>query len=260
MNIKAFESMTRVGFAARGIMYGLIGYLALRTGRTEDGAGTLDYLAGGSGRLLVAVMALGFFAYGLWRLVEAWLDSSGYGSEPKGLAIRAGGAISGVVHLSLGGAALMLAIRGAGSGGSSTRESAATALGLPGGELILLLVAAGLLIAGVQQVLKAWKLDFLRHLALRAAESRRVRWLGRAGFAARGIVFLMMAWFFGQAALSGSSAEAGGIGEALSSLPATLRTAVAAGLLLFGLFSLVEARFRQIRDPRVLDRLRAAAG
>ena len=57
------ETLTRAGFAARGIMYGLIGYLALKSGRTEDGAGVLEYLAGGSGRLLVGLMALGFFGF-----------------------------------------------------------------------------------------------------------------------------------------------------------------------------------------------------
>ena len=70
----------------------------------------------------------------------------------------------------------------------------------------------------------------------------------------------MMAYFFLRGALNDSSAETGGIGEAVASLPATLQSGVAAGLLLFGLFSLVEARFREIRDPQVLERLRAFAG
>jgi hypothetical protein len=83
-----------------------------------------------------------------------------------------------------------------------------------------------------------------------------VKWLGRAGYAARGVVFVAIAWFLFQAASKGDAGEAGGMAEALDSFPDALATAVAAGLLLFGVFSFVEARFRRINDPRVLDRLK----
>ena len=242
-----FEALTRIGFAARGIMYVLIGYLALRTGRAAESSQALDYLASGIGRLLVAAMALGFFAYGGWRILDAWFDASGRGSGAKGAAARGGGAISGLIHLGLGvGAALLAAGAAGGGGNSSTETGAATALTLPAGGVLLVLVAAGLLLTGLFQIRKAWTLSFLQHLDGHAGSRSWLCWLGRAGFLARGIVFLIMAWLFWRAGREESSQQAGGIADALHSLPSGLQMAVASGLLLFGLFSFVEARFRRI--------------
>jgi hypothetical protein len=253
------ETLTRAGFAARGIMYGLIGYLALKSGRTEDGAGVLEYLAGGSGRLLVGLMALGFFGYALWRFSEALADTEGHGSGAKGMVVRAGGVVSGLVHLGLGIFAAALASGSGGGSGGSSREGAATALSLPGGETLLILVAAALAATGLYQLIKAAKGDFLRYLDPQAAGREWVGWLGRAGYAARGVVFLVMAWFLFEAGRESRASEAAGMGEALGSLPQTLQLLVAAGLFLFGLFSFVEARHRRINDPRVLERLGASA-
>ena len=249
---------TRIGFAARGIMYLLIGWLALRSGRAEDGAGILAYLASGAGRLLLAAMAVGFLAYGAWRLADAWTDGSGRGADAKGVAIRAGGAISGLVHLGLGVVAAVLAAgsRGGAGGGDAAREGAQTALSLPGGPLLLLLAAAALMATGLFQLKKAWSLDFMADLERGNGRGDWVCWLGRAGYSARGIVFAMMGWFLLRAGVEHRSSEAGGLGEALASLPATPQIAVAAGLLLFGLFSLVEARYRRIHRPRPLAELR----
>jgi hypothetical protein len=254
------ETLTRAGFAARGVMYGLIGFLALKSGRTEDGAGVLEYLAGGSGRLLVGLMALGFFGYALWRFSEALADTEGHGSDAKGMVVRTGGVVSGLVHLGLGIFAVTLA-GGSGGGGSegSSREGAATALSLPGGETLLLAVSAALAATGLYQLIKAAKGDFLRYLDPQAARREWVGWLGRGGYAARGVVFLVMAWFLFQAGRESSASEAAGMGEALGSLPPTLQLLVAAGLFLFGLFSFVEARHRRINDPSVLERLGAMA-
>jgi len=247
---RGFAAATRIGFAARGIMYGLIGWLALRSGRTEDGAGIIAWLDSGSGKLLLALMAAGFLAYGLWRLLDAWTDASGHGGGAKGAAIRAGGAVSGLLHIGLGLLALRHVLGGGGGGsGDSSEQGAATALSYPGGPLLLMLVAAGMLATGLVQLGKAWKLDFLRHLDGRARGRRWIAWLGRAGFAARGIVFLIIAWFFWRASVEHSAGQAGGLGEALASLPPTLEMIVAAGLFLFGLFSLVEARYRRLSAP-----------
>ncbi|HYI63318.1 MAG TPA: DUF1206 domain-containing protein [Allosphingosinicella sp.] len=244
--MKAFGAVTRLGFAARGLMYVLIGYLALRSGRTENAGGALDYLASAAGRPLVAAMALGFLSYGVWRLLEAWIDSEGRGDDAKGLGVRLAGAGSGIVHLGLGWVAVLAAAGQGGGGGDSSETGASAALSVPGGELILYIAAVTFLGVGLQQFRKAWTLKFLRHLEPEAAGQRWVAWLGRTGFAARGIVFLLMGWFLVQAARAHSSAAAGGVDEALGSLPRTAQIAVAAGLLLFGLFSLTEAFYRRI--------------
>lgn len=248
--MSAFEAATRLGFAARGLLYALIGYLALRSGRTEDAGGALDYLASGSGRAIVAAMAAGFLCYGIWRVLDAWLDSEGRGKDAKAIGVRLAGAGSGFIHLGLGGAAALAALHlGGGSGGDTPEAGAAVALRVPGGEWLLYFAAAILCGVGIHQFRKAWMLKFLRHLKPEAARRTWVAWLGRAGFAARGIVFLVMGWLLVRAAQAHRAAAAGGIDEALGSLPRLAQIAVAAGVLLFGLFSLTEAFYRRIPLP-----------
>ena len=258
-SVGAMEAMTRIGFAARGIMYVLIGYLALKSGRAKNEEAALHFLNDGSWKWLLAAMALGFLGYGIWRLSEAIVDTEGHGSSAKGRAVRAGGAVSGLVHLGLAFTAVKLAWGKDGHGSSEgARESAASTLSLPGGELIMALAAAALITTGLYQLVKAIRAGFLRHLDGRAARQPWIVWMGRLGYAARGVIFLIIGWFCWKSASSDDASEAGGLREALASLPDMLQLAAAVGLLLFGLFSLVEARFRRINDPRVLERLKAA--
>jgi hypothetical protein len=254
------EALTRLGFAARGLIYILIGFLALQAGRAEDPAGIIEYLGSGAGRLLLGLIALGLLAYGLWRLSEAVVDSEGHGNDARGVAIRIGGAASGVIHLGLGFYAAKLAINGGrGSAGDGAEEGAATALALPGGWMLLTLAAAALALTGAYQLVKAAKGDFLGHLDPEAARRAWVKWIGRAGYAARGIVFLVMAWSLWRAGQETRAEQAAGMDQALAALPPNVELIVAAGLLLFGLFSLVEARYRRINDPHVLARLERRA-
>jgi hypothetical protein len=240
--------VTRLGFAARGLMYGAIGWLAVRSGRTEDAGGVLVYLATGAGAALVAVMAAGFFSYGAWRLLEAWLDTEERGSDAKGIGVRLAGAGSGLIHLGLGAAAVLAALhaRRGGGGGGAPETGTAMALSLPGGDLLVYLGAAILAGVGIQQFRKAWMLKFMRQLSGSAAARLWLCWLGRAGYSARGAVFLTMAWLLVGAARAHSPAAAGGIDDALGALPRAAQLAIAAGVLLFGLFSLAEARYRRM--------------
>jgi hypothetical protein len=92
-----------------------------------------------------------------------------------------------------------------------------------------------------------------------AARPARLVEAGGEERSARGLVFLIMGWFFVQAGFASDASQAGGMGAVLESLSGGVRMIVALGLLLFGLFSLVEARYRRINDPNVLGRLKGAA-
>lgn len=263
IGVGKMEMLARVGFAARGVMYCTIGYLALRMGRSEDGTGALAVLDSGAGRFLVAVMAAGFLGYALWRLSEAWIDSEGNGSDAKGIAIRAGGVVSGLVHLGLSFYAVRLAIGASGGGGGSggnAQQGAAAALQLPAGGVLLILGGVALAATGLLQLMKAAKRDFLQHLDLAARRHRWVGLVGSAGYAARGLVFCVIGIFLFEAGRSARASEAGGMAEALNWFSAPVQALVAAGLLLFGLFSLVEARYRRINDAGVRERLSRALG
>lgn len=260
--IGKFVALTRIGFAARGLIYILIGYLALRSGRTEGSAGTLEYLNDGAGKWLLAVVAAGLLAYGAWRLTDAWFDTQGRGSDAKGIAIRLGGAASGIVHagLALFAARLVAGFGSSGEDGESARQGAATALALPGGETLLLAAAGLLFTVGAYQLVKAVRQKYLRHLDPRVSRRAWVKWAGSLGHGARGIVFLIVAWSFFRAGTEAQASQARGMGEALAGLPDAAQAAIAAGLLLFGVFSLVEGRYRAITDPHVIERLKGGGG
>ena len=259
VSVSSLEVLTRVGFAARGILYMAIGYLALRTGGAVDNDDALNFLGSGAGQFGLGLIAIGFLAYGLWRLSEAAIDTEGHGANMKGIAIRIGGAISGLIHLGLSVYSARLAMggrSGSQSGANGASESASAALSLPGGEVLLTVAAIAIAATGLFQLIKAVKLGFLKHLDRGVARKAWIAWIGRAGYAARGVVFLIVGWFLWNAAQHASAAEAAGTGKAMAALPEGLRVLVAAGFVLFGIFSIVEARYRTINNPDVLSRLK----
>ena len=182
-------------------------------------------------------------------LLEAWIDSEGRGKDAKAIGARLAGAGSGLVHLGLGIVAVLA---------RSNSKAAAAALRKKGGDgaeparggVLLWTAPRSSPQSASSNVRKAWSLKFLKHLKPEAAKRHWIPWLGRIGFAARGIVFLVIAWLFAQAARSHSSAAAGGIDDALGSLPRSVQIAVAAGVILFGLFSLTEAIYRKMPATR----------
>jgi hypothetical protein len=247
----ALTTLTRLGFAARGLLYLVIGFLVLRTGRTEDSSGALSVLAEGGGRTLMILIIAGFLAYGLWRLSDALFNIERHQPGSKGLRERLGAGASGIVHLFLAWQAVRL-VRGSGaSGGNGSQEGAQTALQLPGGQLMLVVAGLVLLVVGLVQLKKAWKADFLKHLEPNVAHQPWARWTGQGGYAARGLVFLITGGFLTAAGFKEQAGEAGGTAEALAWLSPPWDTLVAIGFILFGLYSLIEARFRVLNDVPV---------
>lgn len=242
-----FLMLCRVGFLGRGLLYILIAWLALQTGRTEDLTGALEYLGKGSGRYLLMVIAAGLAAYGLWRLADAAFAIENPGGEGKALRKRAAAGFIGLIYLYLSYKAARILLAGR-SGEISAQQQADTVLDLPGGVLVLGIAALVLAVAGLNQLRKAVTCSFLRHLDHRA-QAPVVRWLGRIGYAARGVIFLTVGYLIGKAAVDARSQEAGGMEQALDFFSGGVLYAVALGLLLFGAFSIVEAVFRRMHEP-----------
>ena len=120
-----FLLLTRIGFAARGLLYLIVGYLALKLGRAEDAGGALDWLQNKAGGLVLGALALGFVAYGVWRVTDAVFDTQSKGRELKGIAGRLAGAVSGLIHLGLAFTAAKLALGGPGRRFRATARRAA---------------------------------------------------------------------------------------------------------------------------------------
>lgn len=251
----------RLGFAARGLVYLLIGVFAIDVaregGQLSDNQGVMGTLVDAPfGRLLLGLCALGFAGYSFWRLTEAALDPEMRSRDFKGKLERLGYALSGLIHAGLAVTAARLALRSVPASRGTPGDEAAQSwsgwlLEQPAGPLLVALVALGFLAVAAAQGVKAYQAKF-DELAGDVPAPRQVRWIGRAGYAARALVFAMIAWFLLNVVLNRDPQEAGGLGAALRELRQqdygpSLLLIVATGLALFGLFSLLEARYRRIR-------------
>jgi hypothetical protein len=126
------------------------------------------------------------------------------------------------------------------------------------GQWLVGAIGLGVIGAGLAFMGRGWRGNVTDFLALPAGARPWVVRLGRLGFAARGAVFALIGGFLGLAALHSRSSEVRGLGGALASLEAqpygwALLAAVAAGLLSFGLFGFVQARYRRIDAPDLED-------
>lgn len=239
-------TLTRAGFATRGLLYIVIAVFVITTGRAEDPAGALEYLGQGVGRIFLLLMAAGLFGYGLWRLTDALFNIECHDKDRSGFATRLGAGASGLIHVLLAWQAVKFAQGASATSNSSPQENAQSMLTMPGGGIMLVVVGLILLVVGAFQIMKAVKGSFLEHLEPQIANKAWAKWSGRLGYAARSVIFMITGFFFVTAGLSEQANEAGGMAEALRWLTNPWDLIVAAGLFAFGLFSLIEARYRVI--------------
>ena len=252
--------MARVGYTAKGILYITIGYLAAKAGLGQGGSvtdtsGAMRQVKSASlGQPLLLVIAAGLLGYAGWRLVQAIADPERRGTDAKGILMRAGFAARGVFHAGLGLTAIRLALGQRGAASSSQAPHwTARAFQVPGGRLLVAVAALCIAGYGLYQFYRAWSPRMRRHLQLAELPAGVQRWVlgvSRFGIAARGVVFCLIGLFLGRAALHHDPAQAGGIRESLRTLAATGRWAfvvVALGLVAYGVYQLVNARYRNIR-------------
>lgn len=255
--------LARLGYAARGAVYLLVGGLAVlaafagrgQVGNERDALSTLADEPWGLA--LLGAICVGLLGYAIWRFVQAYYDVDNHGREAKGLAVRAGMVISGVANILLGVWVFTALLSGNGGGGDEgAQRHAWTAWGLqqPGGRWLVGAVGAIVIGVGVIHIIKGYFAKFEKRLTL---DYRRWPWarpLCRFGLIARGVVFGIIGWFFVQAALRYEPGRAGGIAEVFRELQdkpwgTLLFGIVALGLMAFGVYSLVEAAYRRIQTP-----------
>jgi hypothetical protein len=254
----AFEWLARAGFVARGLIYGIIGILAVRLalglgGKLTDQQGALRTVAHQPfGKVLLALVAIGLAGYSLWRFTRAAL---GHGPEDSDTSFdRVAALASGLVYAALCALAVEILLGARSSSGGNPHSATAGVLGWPAGAWLVGLAGALMIGVGAYQGYRGVSHDFLAD-AKTEEMSRRTRawikWIGTVGHLARMIVFGLVGIFLIKAAVDFQPKKAVGIDGALAKLSQSsqgpwLLGVVAAGLIAFALYSLSDARYRRI--------------
>jgi Domain of Unknown Function (DUF1206) len=259
-NSRYLAVLARAGLAARGIMYAIVGWLALqiafgRPSHQADQTGAVRAVASTPfGSVALWLLSAGFAGMTLWRLSEALQRGPAGGGDRTTARLAASG--KAVIYGFIGYGVLKFAL-GLGAPASSDRESVdltSTVMRQPGGRIIVGLAGLALIAAGVALAYRAWQREFLTEFRLSEMTPRLRRaviTLGQAGGIARGTVFTAAGVFLLVAALQARPGEAKGLDATLRALAGTpagpwLLVLVAAGLVTFGAFFCAEARWRRL--------------
>jgi Domain of Unknown Function (DUF1206) len=254
---RAFEWLSRAGFVARALVYGIIGILAFKVaighgGKLANQQGALHTIAKQPfGKLLLTFVAIGLGGYSLWRLVRAAIGHGPEGSDTGFERLAALG--SGVAY----GLICVVAVNillGSGGAHAGAKQSAAGALGWPGGTWIVGIAGAVMIGVALYQGYRGISQKFLDDSKTEEMSRRVKLWIGRIGtfgHVARMVVFGLVGIFLVKAAIDYNPNKAVGIDGALAKLASNsygpfLLGIVAAGLIAFGVYSLSDARYRRI--------------
>lgn len=257
----AFEVLTRIGFVARGVIYAIIGGLAIqvathttpKTPTNQKGAlETIDKQP--LGHWLLIVVAAGLGAYALWRFVQAYVGHGPEGGGDDSAFGRISAAASGVAYLAMCALAVSILLGSSSQSSSSPHKSAAGVLGWPGGQWIVGIAGAIFVGVALYQGYKGVSRKFLEEDKTDQMGPAVKRWItisGVIGHLARMVAFGLIGVFVIKAAVDYAPKKAVGLDGALAKLAdqsygTVLLAVVAAGLIAFGLFSIAEARYRRI--------------
>ncbi len=254
-----FEWLARSGLVARGVIYAVIGVLAIKLalgdgGKTTNQQGALTTIAEQPfGKVLLVLTAVGLAGYAIWRLVRAALGHGPEGADDT--KERIGGVVSGLAYGALFVTALTILLgSGGGSGSRGPDKATGGVLDWPAGQALVVIAGLVLIGVGIDQGVKAVKRQFLEKSKteeMSEGVERTFTALGVFGHLARMVVFALIGWFLIRAAIDYDPDKAVGLDGALaalrrSSYGPTLLGIVAAGLLGFAAYSIADARYRKV--------------
>jgi hypothetical protein len=256
------ERLARLGYASIGVVYIIVGLLAAgtamgRRGNSTDSRHAFNVIARQPfGRTLMWILVAGLLGYAVWRISSAFADSERRGSDAKGLAIRAGSFFRGAAYCGIALEAMRIATkssrRGAGSD-SSAEHWTARLLAAPFGRTLVIAAAIGIAGYAFYQLYRAWssKLGKQLHLgSISPGVRKAVIAISRFGIAARAVIFLLIAFSIGKASLARNAGHAEGTAGALRDVASYGNTAlaiIAIGVMGYGIYQLLNARYRTIR-------------
>jgi hypothetical protein len=254
----------RLGYVVRGILYALMGGLALEYAfgsavATTDQRGSLVLLGGMPLRTIVLSVAVaGLAAYSIWGFTRAIFDPLKRGSDPTGIAARLGFAWSGLNYAALALFATTFALHRAGPGADPVQKAVLTMLSAPAGRAMTVIAGAIGVVAGLGQFFDAYKATFrkdFKRTRMNRAERLAADNLGRFGMFSRGVIFTMLGWFIVLAGLTRDPSRAEGMGTTFQTLGTQplgryLLVVVATGFIALGIHSVLAARWMRMPEPR----------
>jgi hypothetical protein len=249
--------LARAGLTARGIIYILVGWVAVlvalgHSSREADQTGALQLLVGKPyGLVSLWLLGVGFAAYALWRLSEAAFGVSGErpGAGPRLKSLGRAIIYAGLSYLTF------TVIAGTDRSQSGRQQDiTASAMEHPAGRVLVGVVGLAVVACGIVLVVEGVRKKFMKYLQtgrMSARTRRVVEILGVTGTCARGLVFALVGVLVIDAAVTHKAAESGGIDKALLTLRNQpfgefLMLLAALGLLIFGVYGLCEARWRKV--------------
>lgn len=242
----------RTGYFARAAVYTIVGGLAfLAAVQGGEAQGTTDAVAdlkGHPGGLVALwLIAVGFWAYMVWRLVDAWLDLDCYGSDAKGFLARVGLVVTGLIHAAIGVSVASIALGDAG-GQDGAQTATQKLMSMPLGIWLVGIVGLLTIGAGAYYIRKGVTEAYKKHIRV-TPMARRLDPLMKFGCIAQGVVIGLIGLSIVLAALNADPSQAGGVGEALGQLRAmafgrVLLAVVGLGLIGFAVENAVEGWYR----------------
>jgi hypothetical protein len=258
INQDALATAARIGWAARGVLYFMLGALATLAaigegGGLHDGAGVVSWVMGlPAGTLLVALCACGFAGYASYCAALLIFGQENSDSRWAAAFVRAKGAVGCIVYGSLTFTSVQLLL-GHHERGDSKKVWTAALLAEPWGRVLLGVIGVGLIGFGVYQCVYAASAKHREEVsagAMSAHEQVAFLWIGRVGLVARGVVFGVIGFFIVRAAIaaapSGSSASTSGALREIRHVGWVPLATIAVGLAAYGILQLFYAKYRKI--------------
>ena len=252
------ERLARLGYASIGIVYMIVGGFAVATGLGRRGS-TGGHKAAFAlirdqpfGRVLLAVIAAGMIGYVLWRFASAVTDSEHRGSDAKGLGVRIASFFRGLVYAAIAVEVIRMIMGGSGGAGGEQEAKHWTArlMQQPFGRWLVAAAGLGVVAYGAYQLYAAWDAKLSKRISLGEIDSSvrgKVIAISRFGIGARGLVFIVIGGSLVLAALRHNAQAAHSTTGALQELPLPLLVLVGFGLAAYGVYALVNAKYRRIK-------------